>query len=298
MLEAVERKIEQYVKSLNEPDIARIIAKIPAGKRLRARLMLEIAGTRLEVIKSAAIIEMIHAASLLHDDVIDEADTRRGAMSVNAEFGNKSAIMIGDVLYSKAFYELLDIDKRVAKIVSNAVVELSIGERKDVVMGSSFNTNKDEYLRMIYQKTAALIEAASQSAAILAKKDDKIYKTYGKNLGIAFQMIDDILDIISDEKTLGKPALNDFKEGKTTLPYIYLYEALNAEDKIKLKNMHKKSLSKDEQNWILSKFKEHNIIEIAKKEAFDLVNEAIKLMQEADEKSLETIAIKMVDRSF
>lgn len=298
MLEAVERKIEQYVKSLNEPDIARIIAKIPAGKRLRARLMLEIAGTRLEVIKSAAIIEMIHAASLLHDDVIDEADTRRGAMSVNAEFGNKSAIMIGDVLYSKAFYELLDIDKRVAKIVSNAVVELSIGERKDVVMGSSFNTNKDEYLRMIYQKTAALIEAASQSAAILAKKDDKIYKTYGKNLGIAFQMIDDILDIISDEKTLGKPALNDFKEGKTTLPYIYLYEALNAEDKIKLKNMHKKSLSKDEQNWILSKFKEHNIIEIAKKEAFDLVNEAIKLMQEADEKSLEAIAIKMVDRSF
>ena len=298
MLEAVERKIEQYVKSLNEPDIARIIAKIPAGKRLRARLMLEIAGTRLEVIKSAAIIEMIHAASLLHDDVIDEADTRRGAMSVNAEFGNKSAIMIGDVLYSKAFYELLDIDKRVAKIVSNAVVELSIGERKDVVMGSSFNTNKDEYLRMIYQKTAALIEAASQSAAILAKKDDKIYKTYGKNLGIAFQMIDDILDIISDEKTLGKPALNDFKEGKTTLPYIYLYEALNAEDKIKLKNMHKKSLSKDEQNWILAKFKEHNIIEIAKKEAFDLVNEAIKLMQEADEKSLEAIAIKMVDRSF
>jgi len=298
VLEAVERKIEQYVKSLNEPDIARIIAKIPAGKRLRARLMLEIAGTRLEVIKSAAIIEMIHAASLLHDDVIDEADTRRGAMSVNAEFGNKSAIMIGDVLYSKAFYELLDIDKRVAKIVSNAVVELSIGERKDVVMGSSFNTNKDEYLRMIYQKTAALIEAASQSAAILAKKDDKIYKTYGKNLGIAFQMIDDILDIISDEKTLGKPALNDFKEGKTTLPYIYLYEALNAEDKIKLKNMHKKSLSKDEQNWILSKFKEHNIIEIAKKEAFDLVNEAIKLMQEADEKSLEAIAIKMVDRSF
>ncbi len=298
MLEAVERKIEQYVKSLNEPDIARIIAKIPAGKRLRARLMLEIAGTRLEVIKSAAIIEMIHAASLLHDDVIDEADTRRGAMSVNAEFGNKSAIMIGDVLYSKAFYELLDIDKRVAKIVSNAVVELSIGERKDVVMGSSFNTNKDEYLRMIYQKTAALIEAASQSAAILAKKDDKIYKTYGKNLGIAFQMIDDILDIISDEKTLGKPALNDFKEGKTTLPYIYLYEALNAEDKVKLKNMHKKSLSKDEQNWILAKFKEHNIIEIAKKEAFDLVNEAIKLMQEADEKSLEAIAIKMVDRSF
>ena len=298
MLEAVERQIEQYILSLNEKDITEVVSKIPAGKRLRARLMLEIAGSSPSVIKSAAIVEMIHAASLLHDDVIDDAYTRRGVKSINAIFGNKSAIMVGDVMYSKAFYELIDIDRFVARVISNAVVQLSIGERKDVYMGDSFNTNKNAYIEMIYQKTAALIEAASEAAAILAGKNREIYKTYGRNLGIAFQMIDDILDIVSDAKTLGKPALNDFKEGKTTLPYIYLYEALNSKDKEILKSLHKKSLKQSEQEWILAKFKEHNSIEIAKKEAFDLINEAIELMQKAGEKGLEAIAIKMVDRSF
>ena len=298
MLEAVERQIEQYILSLNEKDITEVVSKIPAGKRLRARLMLEIAGSSPSVIKSAAIVEMIHAASLLHDDVIDDAYTRRGVKSINAIFGNKSAIMVGDIMYSKAFYELIDIDRFVARVISNAVVQLSIGERKDVYMGDSFNADKDAYIEMIYQKTAALIEAASEAAAILAGKNREIYKTYGRNLGIAFQMIDDILDIVSDAKTLGKPALNDFKEGKTTLPYIYLYEALNSKDKEILKSLHKKSLKQSEQEWILAKFKEHNSIEIAKKEAFDLINEAIELMQKAGEKGLEAIAIKMVDRSF
>ena len=298
MLKAVERKIEQYILDLNEKDITNIVSKIPAGKRLRARLMLEIAGSNLAVVKSAAIVEMIHAASLLHDDVIDNANTRRGVSSVNAIYGDKSAIMVGDILYSKAFYELIDINREVAKVISNAVVQLSIGERKDVAMAESFNVNKDEYKHMIYQKTSVLIEAASEAAAILAGKRRDIYKTYGRNLGIAFQMIDDILDIISDEKTLGKPALSDFKEGKTTLPYIYLFEKLDSSGKDKLKSMHKRVLNKEEQAWILSEFKKHNIIEIAKKEAFELVQEAIELMQSANEKSLEAIAIKMVDRSF
>jgi len=298
VLEAVEKKIEQYIKDLNEEDIFNIVSKIPAGKRLRARLMLEIAGDAEDVIKTAAIVEMIHAASLLHDDVIDDADTRRGKASVNATFGNKSAIMIGDVLYSKAFYELVDLNRDVAKTISKAVVELSIGERKDVYMAEEFNTDADAYRYMIYQKTAVLIESASEAAAILSNKETSIYKTYGRNLGIAFQMIDDILDIVSSSEVLGKPALNDFAEGKTTLPYIYLYNKLNEEDRKILKSFHKKKLNKDEQKWILNKFNEYKIIEFAKKEAFELVNEAIELMKNAGEDGLEAIAVKMVDRSF
>ena len=298
LLNSVERRIEQFVKSLEEQDIANIISKIPAGKRLRARLMLEIAGSSQNVIDSAAIVEMIHAASLLHDDVIDDAYTRRGVASINALYGNKSAIMIGDILYSKAFFELVYIDRAVARVISNAVVQLSIGEQKDVAMSKTFNSDKDAYLTMIYQKTAALIEAASESAAILAKKDRETYRTYGRNLGIAFQMIDDILDIISDSKTLGKPALNDFAEGKTTLPYIYLYQVLDTDSKAKLKAMHKRKLSNAEHEWILTKFKEYNIIDRAKTEALSLVKEAIALMQKAGEKGLEAIALKMVDRSF
>jgi len=298
LLEAVERKIEQFVDELDSNEIKYKIAKIPQGKRLRATLMLEIAGDSLVVIKSAAIVEMIHAASLLHDDVIDEANLRRGVSSINALYGNKNAIMLGDILYSKAFFELVDIDKTIAKIISNAVVELSIGELKDVSMSETFCDDEDEYKQMIYQKTAALIEAAAESAAILAKKDREIFKTYGRNLGIAFQMIDDILDIISDSKTLGKPALNDYKEGKTTLPYIYLYQALDNEGKRKLKSLHKKSLTSNEQEWILENFKKYNIIEKAKKEALLLINEAIELMKSAGEDNLEAIAIKMVNRSF
>jgi len=299
VLKAVERKIEQYINDLEDKDISNIVSKMPAGKRLRAKLMLEIAGSNtLSVIKSAAIVEMIHSASLLHDDVIDDALTRRGVESINAIYGSKSAIMVGDVLYSKAFYELIDIDRKVAKVISNAVVELSLGERKDVYMSESFNIDADAYRHMIYQKTAALIEAASVSAALLSGKNPEIYRIYGKNLGIAFQMIDDILDITSDSKTLGKPALNDFVEGKTTLPYIYLYEVLDEEDRKTLKSYHKRKLSCNEHKWIINKFKEHNIIEKAKKEAFDLVQEAIALMKQAGESGLEAIAVKMVDRSF
>ncbi len=298
MLSAVERRIEQFIFSLDEKEIVAAIQKIPAGKRLRARLMLEIAGDRQSVIDTAAIIEMIHAASLLHDDVIDDAFTRRGVASINALYGNKSAIMFGDILYSKAFYELVDIDRFVAKVISNAVVQLSIGERKDVAMSEYFSVDREAYITMIYQKTAALIEAASEAAAILAGKDREIYRTYGRNLGIAFQMIDDILDIVSDSKTLGKPALNDFVEGKTTLPYIYLYQELEDNEKERLKAMHKRQLAKSEQEWILTKLSEHKIIERAKKEAFSLIDEAIKLMQKAGEKGLEAIAVKMVDRSF
>ncbi len=297
-LEAVERKIEQFVESLNDKDVKAIIQKIPAGKRLRAKLMLEIAGDGVLVIKAAAIIEMIHAASLLHDDVIDEASMRRGVASINALYGNKSAIMIGDILYSKAFYELVELDKEIAKIVSNAVVLLSIGERKDVVLSQSFNADETLYKQMLYEKTGALIEAAAWSAAILAKKNPIIFKEYGKKLGIAFQMIDDILDIISDSKTLGKPALNDFKEGKTTLPYIYLYQALSNDEKEYLKSLHKKDLNSKEQEWIFAKFKEYNIIKKAKDEALGLIQEAIALMQEANEKNLEAIAYEMINRSF
>jgi len=298
MLSAVERKIEQYVIELDEPEILRLYEKLPVGKRLRAKLILRIAGADLRVIKTAAIVEMIHAASLLHDDVIDDADMRRKQPSINALYGNKTAIMFGDILYSKGFYELGDIDKRVAQVVSNAVVQLSLGELKDVSLSESFNINKDQYLKMIYQKTASLIEASAESAAILAGKQPEIYRTYGRNLGLAFQMIDDLLDITSDSETLGKPALHDFVEGKTTLPYIYLYEELNTSDREILRSLHKKRLTAQEQGWIMLKMKEHRVIEKSYLEARVLIDEAIALMTNAGEQELTAIAKEMIERDF
>lgn len=298
MLSAVERMIGQFVTELNDREVSVLVAKLPAGKRLRAKLILKIAGNNLTAVKTAAVVEMIHAASLLHDDVIDDAYTRRNKPSLNALYGNKTAIMLGDILYSKGFFELNNISPEVAKIVSNAVTQLSLGELADVSLSKCFNVDKDVYLKMIYQKTASLIEASAGAAAVLAGKPQKAYMNYGRNLGLAFQMIDDILDITQDAQTLGKPALHDFVEGKTTLPYIYLYEALNVEGKAKLEGMHAKQLKEDEQLWIKAQMKEHQIIEKSYLEAKMLIEEAIELMSVQGEESLAGIAREMIEREF
>ncbi len=298
MLSAVERKIEQFVLDLNDKEVTALYAKLPHGKRLRAKLILKIAGESLTVIKTAAVVEMIHAASLLHDDVIDDAFVRRSKPSLNALYGNKTAIMLGDILYSKGFFELNNISADVAQVVSNAVTQLSLGELKDVSLSKSFNLDKEIYLEMIYQKTASLIEASAGAAALLAGKPKDVYMTYGRNLGLAFQMIDDILDITSDAKTLGKPALHDFVEGKTTLPYIYLYASLNEKEKTELISLHAKKLTKSEEEWIQSKMREHQIIEKSYFEAKELIEEAIELMNMHGELALSGIAKEMIERDF
>ena len=298
MLSAVERKIEQFVSDLNDKEVSALYARLPHGKRLRAKLILKIAGTSLSVVKTAAVVEMIHAASLLHDDVIDDAYTRRNKPSINALYGNKTAIMLGDILYSKGFFELNNISPEVSKIVSNAVIQLSLGELKDVSLSKTFNLDKDIYLEMIYQKTASLIEASAGAAAVLAGKPKDAYMTYGRNLGLAFQMIDDILDITSDSATLGKPALHDFAEGKTTLPYIYLYEVLDETGKEKLSSLHAKELHANDQAWILGQMKEYKIIERSTLEAKVLIDEAIALMDSHGEEALSGIAREMIERDF
>ncbi|MBN2825025.1 MAG: polyprenyl synthetase family protein [Campylobacterales bacterium] len=298
MLDAVERKIEHFIDELDDITTKRLYAQIPAGKRLRAKLILKIASNSPSAIKLAAVVEMIHAASLLHDDVIDDAYTRRNKPSINASFGNKVAIMLGDILYSKGFYELNSIDGKIAQIISNAVTQLSLGEQADVMLAKKFNASKQDYMKMIYQKTASLIEASSEAAAILANKDRVIYRDYGRNIGMAFQIIDDILDITASSEQLGKPALNDFVEGKSTLPYIYLYEALQGDEKAKLLSLHAKRLKADELAWMGAKFKEYGIIERCVGEARALAKEALDMMMQEGNESLQKIAQDMVDRDF
>ncbi len=298
MINAVERKIEQYIAELDDTKVSSLYKKLPKGKRLRTKLILKIAGNSLKAIKTASTVEMIHTASLLHDDVIDDAYTRRGKISVNASDGDKTAIMMGDILYSKAFFELTDISPLVAKVVSNAVVQLSLGELADVELSRKFHINQEAYIKMLYQKTASLMEASAEAGAILVGKNREAYRKYGRNLGIAFQMIDDILDITSDSKTLGKPALHDFVEGKVTLPYMYLYEVLAEEDREYLVSLHRKRLNEDEAIWIKSAMKKYKIIEKSYQEAKELVVEAIELMDSMGERDLSNIAKAMIEREF
>ena len=232
----------------------------------------------------------------MHDDHIDEASLRRGIPSVNATDGSKTAVMLGDILYSKAFTELVSFDKDVARAIASSVTALSKGEMMDVKMAEEFNSDESKYLDMLYLKTATLIEAAAVASALLVGKDEKSYGVYGRNLGLSFQIIDDILDITSDEATLGKPAMNDFVEGKCTLPYIYLYEVLDENNKQRLVNAHAKKIQKDEELWIKKEMAKHKCVEKSFFLAQKLSNEAMEAVK--DDTALVEILQTMIKRSY
>ena len=291
----VDKILYEFVKECGYNRALEMFNNISSGKKLRSKLILKIAGQNETSLRLCAVIELIHLASLLHDDVIDDSTIRRGKPSINSLFGSKNAIMLGDILYSKGFYEIVSLNPQIAKIISKAVLDLSIGEMMDVDMGSKFSPNLDEYLKMIELKTAVLIEAAARSAAIIAKLDESAYSIYGKNLGLAFQIVDDILDIVSDENKLGKPAFNDYKEGKTTLPYILLYNALSADDKEILKGLWGKDLDDRQIRWIKDKFSEFNIVEKSKEFAKEL---GYKAISSVSDESLREIVSSMIDREF
>ncbi len=294
MLENVEIIINRLIQEVQYPKAAELFSTLSGGKRLRARLILTIAPEHPKAPLLGAIVELIHAASLLHDDVIDEAMMRRGTASVNATHGSKVAIMLGDILYSKAFSELTCFDPKIAYAVSQSVTKLSVGEMMDVEMAEGFNYDRQYYLTMLYLKTATLIEACAYCAALLVDKKADAYGEYGKNLGLAFQIVDDILDVVGDEKTLGKPAMNDFVEGKSTLPYIDLYDMLNIEDQKRLITLHKKVLNDDEKQWIRTLMQSHGIIQKSYDYAQKLCDDAIACVPQ--EEALRTIITNVISR--
>jgi len=295
MIELVETEIEKLIDELNFARAKEFYQRLSGGKRLRAKLVLKIAANHPQAVRLGAIIEMIHAASLLHDDVIDDAMTRRGVTSINATEGSKQAVMLGDILYSKAFSALTEFDPKVAQCVADAVTSLSMGEMMDVEMSENFNSDEKVYLDMLYYKTASLIEASAMSAAMLVGKDVQSHSLYGRNLGLSFQIIDDILDIVSDEATLGKPALNDFVEGKCTLPYIYMYHEMDESDRTKLVSLHAQVLDSDNSAWIKSKMDEFNVVEKSYTLAKKLSDEA---QSSVDDDVLIAILDTMIKRSF
>ncbi len=296
MIEKVEEEIQRLLQEIDDDEVARLFATLAGGKRLRARLILKIASQHPQACRLGAIVELIHAASLLHDDVIDDASLRRGAASVNATEGSKRAIMLGDILYSKAFSSLVSFDTTIAARIASAVTALSLGEMRDVALAKYFNTDEKIYLDMLYLKTASLIEASAAAAAILAQKDVVAYSLYGKNLGLSFQIIDDILDIVSDEATLGKPSMHDFVEGKCTLPYIYLFHALSGAQQEKLLSLHGKKINQEEILWLKDKMAEHQVVEQSFALALQLSDEA-KALVHADAE-LVAILDTMIKRSY
>lgn len=173
----------------------------------------------------AAIIEFIHTATLLHDDVVDESDLRRGNETANAVFGNAASVLVGDFLYSRAFEMMVDVDDmRVMQILATTTNVIAEGEVMQLMNVHDAEISEEKYMQVIYCKTARLFEAATQLGAILCDRDEKEVQamaTYGRYLGTAFQLIDDVMDYSSNSEEMGKNVGDDLAEGKPTLPLIY-----------------------------------------------------------------------------
>ena len=199
------------------------------GKRLRPLLALLAAASVGEVtekhIKFAAIIEFIHTATLLHDDVVDISTLRRGRPTVNSEFGNAPSVLVGDFLYTRAFQLMVQLDDmRVLKLMADVTNLIAEGEVMQLVRAGDPDTTREQYFDVITRKTAILFAAACEGAVMLSGENDDTLKRMhdiGLNLGIAFQLIDDVLDYEGDPETTGKNIGDDLNEGKPTLPLIH-----------------------------------------------------------------------------
>lgn len=209
------------------------------GKRLRPMLtlacaqLLDYSGTRQH--KLAAAVEFIHTATLLHDDVVDGSDLRRGRRTANIIWGNSASVLVGDFLFSRAFELMVeDGSLKVLRILSRASAVIAEGEVNQLTAQRQVKIGEERYLAIIGAKTAALFAAACRIAAVVAERDEAVeaaLDAYGRNLGIAFQLVDDAIDYVSDEETMGKEVGDDFRDGKVTLPVILSYARGNAEER-------------------------------------------------------------------
>ncbi len=210
------------------------------GKRMRPMLTLACAnllgypGTRHH--KLAAAVEFIHTATLLHDDVVDGSGMRRGKRTANLIWGNPASVLVGDFLFSRAFELMVeDGSLKVLRILSRASAVIAEGEVEQLTTQRRIDTDEDQYLRIIGAKTAALFAAACRIAPVIAEAGEEAelaLECYGKHLGIAFQLVDDVIDYVSDSATMGKGVGDDFRDGKMTLPLILAYARGTADDRI------------------------------------------------------------------
>ncbi len=239
------------------------------GKRIRPLITLGV--TRLcnysgnRHIGLAAVIEFIHTATLLHDDVIDNSKKRRGKKTANFVWDNKSSILVGDFFLSKAFRVLVnDGSLKCIGIISRVSEKIAFGEVKQLISVGNLKLSESDYLETISYKTAELFSAACQMAGEISEireEQKKSLKDYGMFLGIAYQIVDDTLDYFSEEKKLGKELGNDFIENKITLPLILTYKRSNKKEKNFLEHLiNKEKITKSDLSWVIQKMNYYNVL--------------------------------------
>ena len=282
------------------------------GKKIRPLLTLSSAKlcgyeNGIRDVNLAACVELIHNATLLHDDVIDNSNLRRGIKTSNTIWGNKSSILVGDYLLSRCFEMMVeDGSPEILKLLSSTSSKIAQGEISQLEYKGEIDILEETYFNIINSKTAALFAAATRVGACIANKNKKekdALESYGRNLGLAFQIADDALDYYSTKTTFGKEIGKDFYEGKVTLPIIFLCQKGDAEEKIFLEKIFKKkNRSKQEFSETQNLIKKYNSIDSCFKRAEHFVNisyNALSIFNSSKEKSvLQNLTSFSLERSF
>ncbi|KAB0463356.1 octaprenyl diphosphate synthase [Vibrio kanaloae] len=253
------------------------------GKRLRPLLALLSAralGYQGEAhITSAAFIEFIHTATLLHDDVVDESDMRRGKATANAAFGNAASVLVGDFIYTRSFQMMTTLGSlKILELMSEAVNVIAEGEVQQLMNCNNPDTTEENYMQVIYSKTARLFEAATQIGAILSGSSPEVetaMQNYGKYLGTAFQLIDDVMDYTADGKEMGKNVGDDLAEGKPTLPLLYAMHNAAPVQASMIREAIEKANGMERLDDIMSVMKETGSLEYTTNKAYEEADKAI-----------------------
>ena len=312
-LESVEKLINNKLNS--DVDLIKKMSDYhlnSGGKRIRALLTMGSAklGGYLDGkrdINLAACVELIHSATLLHDDVIDESEIRRGNKTTNAIWGNQSSILVGDYLLSRCFEMMVDDgDQEILKLLSSTSSKIAQGEVLQLQHKGEADLLEENYIKIINLKTAALFAAATKVGACISNLDKKkkdALESYGKNLGLAFQIADDALDYFSKEKIFGKQIGKDFFEGKVTLPIIIVFQKSNMIERNFLTKIFKKdSRNKEDFDKTLQLIKKYKALETTFKRAEYFVNvsyDALGIFENSNEKNiLQNLTGFSLNRSF
>jgi octaprenyl-diphosphate synthase len=294
-LDAIKKLSDQDMSAVNElifkeleSDVA-LINQISfyivnsGGKRIRPLLTVLAARalgySQEQHIKLAAIIEFIHTSTLLHDDVVDESELRRGKDTANARFGNAASVLVGDFLYSRSFQLMTQLQNlKVMDILADATNVIAEGEVLQLINCNDPGTDEARYFEVIYCKTAKLFEAATRLAAVIGEQSAEVelaMQNYGKYLGTAFQIMDDVLDYVADQAEMGKNVGDDLAEGKPTLPLIYAMEQAEPSDKTLISEAIEQGGSRDQLDAILAILDKTKALEYCRKRAAEEAQKAI-----------------------
>lgn len=302
---AVNKQIMTHMHS-SVPLIPQLAQYLIAAGGKRIRPLLTLAATSMHggdmdrAHGLSAAVEFIHTATLLHDDVVDGSDQRRGQEAANLVFGNQASVLVGDFLFSRSFQLMVtDGSLEVLRILSNASAVIAEGEVMQLATMGDINTSMDQYIEVITSKTAALFAAACEVGPVIADAGETAAKAmhdYGLNLGIAFQIADDTLDYNADQEKLGKTIGDDFREGKITAPVLFALEGANEEESAFWKRVLSDNNQKnDDLKTAQDLFTKHKALE----KSFDLANnyadQALKSLENVPQSHIRTLLESLID---